>query len=123
MFMQCCCINISYCMIPTIHIYIYIFTHIHANIYIYSHTHTHTHTYTHTHTHIYIYNIYIYYHLRTDHFFVSQLFSAARQAGYFKLESKCSILTFDPARHAIPNTRKLHIPLAWASLVDNMGQG
>ena len=33
-----------------------------------------------------------------------------------------SILTFDPARHAIPKTAKVHIPSAWASLADKMGQ-
>ena len=37
--------------------------------------------------------------------------------------SHCCILTFDPAKHAIPKTRKLHIPLAQAGLSDNMGQG
>ena len=31
-------------------------------------------------------------------------------------------LTFDPAKHAIPKTRKLHIPLAWANLADNRGR-
>ena len=33
------------------------------------------------------------------------------------------ILTFDPAKHAIPKTAEVHIPLAWASLADKMGQG
>ena len=35
----------------------------------------------------------------------------------------CSILTSDPAKHAIPKTPEVDIPLAWASLADNMGQG
>ena len=35
----------------------------------------------------------------------------------------CSILTFDPAKHAIPKTAEVHIPLAWANLADNMGHG
>ena len=42
---------------------------------------------------------------------------------FFKSLTCCSILNFDPAKHAIPKMRKLHIPLAWASLTDNMGQG
>ena len=33
------------------------------------------------------------------------------------------MLTVDPAKHAIPKTVDVHIPLAWASLGDNMGQG
>ena len=37
--------------------------------------------------------------------------------------SLCCILTFDPAKHAIPKTAEVHIPLPWASLADNMGQG
>ena len=37
--------------------------------------------------------------------------------------SECCILTFDPVKHAIPKTAEMHIPLAWASLADNMGQG
>ena len=32
-------------------------------------------------------------------------------------------MTFDPAKHAIPKTAEVHIPLAWASLADKMGQG
>ena len=32
-------------------------------------------------------------------------------------------MTFDPAKHAILKTAEVHIPLAWASLADNMGQG
>ena len=35
----------------------------------------------------------------------------------------CNILTFNPAKHAIPKTEEVHIPLVWASLADNMGQG
>ena len=35
----------------------------------------------------------------------------------------CCILTFDPAKHAIPKMAEVHIPLAWASLADKMGQG
>ena len=35
----------------------------------------------------------------------------------------CRILTFDPTKHAIPKTVEVHIPLVWASLADNMGQG
>ena len=35
----------------------------------------------------------------------------------------CSILTSDPAKHAIPKTAEVHILLVWASLSDNMGQG
>ena len=35
----------------------------------------------------------------------------------------CSILTVDPTKHTIPKTAEVHIPLAWASLADNMGQG
>ena len=37
--------------------------------------------------------------------------------------SLCCILTSDPAKHAIPKTAEVHIPLTWASLADNMGQG
>ena len=37
--------------------------------------------------------------------------------------SLCCILTFNPAKHAIPKTAGVHIPLAWVSLADNMGQG
>ena len=33
------------------------------------------------------------------------------------------MLTSDPAKHAIPKTVEVHIPLAWVSLADNMGQG
>ena len=55
---------------------------------------THTHTHTHTHS-MYIY-IYIYI---------------------------CCILTFDLTKHAIPKTAEVHIPFAWASLADKMGQG
>ena len=33
------------------------------------------------------------------------------------------MLTFDPAKHATPNTADVHILLAWASLADKMGQG
>ena len=40
-----------------------------------------------------------------------------------KKTSDCCILTFDPAKHAIPKTVEVHIPLAWACLADNMGQG
>ena len=36
---------------------------------------------------------------------------------------KCCMLTSDPAKHAIPKTAEVHIPLAWAGLADNMGQG
>ena len=35
---------------------------------------------------------------------------------------KCCILTFDPAKHAIPKTAEVHIPLACASLADKMEQ-
>ena len=35
----------------------------------------------------------------------------------------CCILTADPAKHATPKTAEEHIPLAWASLADNMWQG
>ena len=35
----------------------------------------------------------------------------------------CCILTFGPAKHAIPKTVEEHIPLVWASLADDMGQG
>ena len=35
----------------------------------------------------------------------------------------CSILTFDPTKHAIPKMAEVHTPLAWASLADNIGQG
>ena len=35
----------------------------------------------------------------------------------------CCILTFDSAKHAIPKTVEVHIPLAWANLADKMGQG
>ena len=35
----------------------------------------------------------------------------------------CCISTFNPAKHAIPKTAEVYIPLAWASLADNMGQG
>ena len=41
----------------------------------------------------------------------------------FDLIYRCSILTSDPAKHAIPKTVEVHIPLAWASLADSMGQG
>ena len=41
------------------------------------------HTHTHTHTHIYIYS-----YPQTDYLVVSQLFSVARHAGYFKLGLK-----------------------------------
>ena len=36
---------------------------------------------------------------------------------------QCCILTSDPTKHAIPKTAEVHIPLAWTSLADNMGQG
>ena len=36
---------------------------------------------------------------------------------------KCCILTFVPAKHVIPKTVEVHIPLAWVSLADKMGQG
>ena len=36
---------------------------------------------------------------------------------------KCCILSFDTAKHAIPKTAEEHIPLAWASLADKIGQG
>ena len=35
----------------------------------------------------------------------------------------CFILTSDQAKHAIPKSAEVHIPLAWASLADNMGLG
>ena len=35
----------------------------------------------------------------------------------------CCILTINPAKHAISKTAEVHIPLAWASLADKMGQG
>ena len=35
----------------------------------------------------------------------------------------CCILTFDPSKHAIPKTVEVHIPLAWVSWADDMGQG
>ena len=38
------------------------------------------------------------------------------------LRPLCCILTFDPAKHAIPKTAEVHFPLAWASLADKMGQ-
>ena len=41
----------------------------------------------------------------------------------FCIKIYCCILTFDPAKHAIPKMAEVHIPLAWASLADNMGQG
>ena len=34
--------------------------------------------------------------------------------------SKCCILTSDPTKHAIPKTAEVYIPLAWASLADNI---
>ena len=37
--------------------------------------------------------------------------------------SICCKLTFDPAKHVIPKTEEVHIPLAWVSLADKMGQG
>ena len=40
-----------------------------------------------------------------------------------QIYSCCCILTFDPVKHAIPKTAEVHIPLAWASLTDKMGQG
>ena len=36
---------------------------------------------------------------------------------------RCCILTSDPAKHAVSKTAEVHIPLAWANLTDNMGQG
>ena len=38
------------------------------------------------------------------------------------VEFECCILTFDPAKHAIPKMAEVHIPLVWASLADKMGQ-
>ena len=40
-----------------------------------------------------------------------------------KSRTDCSILTVDPAKHAIPKTVEVHILLAWASLADNMRKG
>ena len=42
---------------------------------------------------------------------------------FFIIINKCCILTFDPAKHDIPKTAKVHIPLAWSSLADKMGLG
>ena len=39
------------------------------------------------------------------------------------LKPYCCILTFDPAKHAIPKTVEVHVPLAWVSWADSMGQG
>ena len=39
------------------------------------------------------------------------------------LGSSCCILTSNPAKHAIPKTAEVHIPVAWASLADGVGQG
>ena len=42
---------------------------------------------------------------------------------FYITQSLGCVLTFDPAKHAIPKTQKFYIPLAWASLADNMEQG
>ena len=39
------------------------------------------------------------------------------------LNCDCCTFTFDPAKHAIPKTVEVYIPLVWASLADKMGQG
>ena len=39
-----------------------------------------------------------------------------------KISYLCCILTFDPAKHAIPKTAEVHIPLAWVSYADGVEQ-